>query len=293
MTAPIPNESSQPLAGLRVTAFEARMAGPMADLIAKHGGTPVEAPALREIPLGDNPGTVAFARRLMAGGFDAVIFLTGVGTRYLAQAIEQEIPRDDWLAALARVKVIARGPKPMAALRELKVRIDLNAPEPNTWHEILATLDERLPVAGLKIAVQEYGKPSHELVAGLEERGAEVTRVPVYRWDLPEDLGPLHAAIDEIVGGRIGAVMFTAAQQVVHLLQVAADRGREADLRSALADKVIVASIGPTTTETLREHGLPVDIEPEHPKMGHLVAALANGWRAAGNGKMRAEAEIR
>ena len=280
----IPNTppSPLPMAGLRVAAFEARMAGPMGDLIRKHGGTPVEAPALREIPIGDNPQAVAFAETLIGGGFDAVIFLTGVGTRYLLQAIEPAIPKDEVLAALARVKVVVRGPKPMAVLREWKVRIDLNAPEPNTWHEVLATLDAKLPVDGLRVAVQEYGKPSPELVAGLEARGATVTRVPVYRWDLPEDTGPLVAAIGEIVEGRIGAVMFTSAQQVVHLLQVAASLGREGDLRAALADRVVVASIGPTTTETLREHDLPVDIEPEHPKMGHLVAALATGWRASG-----------
>ena len=282
MTATLPTESSLPLAGLRVAAFEARMAGPLADLIRKHGGVPVEAPALREIPIGDNPQAIAFAGRLMAGGFDAVILLTGVGTRYLVQAIEPSIPKGDFLAALAGVKVVVRGPKPMAVLREWKVRIDLNVPEPNTWHDILDTLDARLPVAGLRVAVQEYGKPSPELVAGLEARGAEVTRVPVYRWDLPEDTGPLRSAIVEIAEGRIGAAMFTSAQQVVHLLRVAAEIGREGDLRAALADRVVVASIGPTTTEALREHDLPIDIEPEHPKMGHLVAALAARWRESG-----------
>jgi len=280
-----PSESSAPLAGVRVAAFEARMAGPMADLIRKHGGTPVEAPALREIPIGDNPQALAFARSLLGGGFDAVILLTGVGTRYLAQVIEEEVPRDEWLAALGRAKVVVRGPKPMAVLREWKVRVDVQVPEPNTWHEILATLDAKLPVAGLRVAVQEYGKPSPELVAGLEARGAEVTRVPVYRWDLPEDTGPLRSAIGEIADGRIGAVMFTAAQQVVHLLRVADELWRGTDLRAALAGRVVVASIGPTTSETLREHGLPIDVEPEHPKMGHLVAALAAGWHTAHTAK--------
>jgi uroporphyrinogen-III synthase len=208
------------LGGLRVAIFEARMAGPMADLIRKHGGEVVEAPALREVPIGDNPEAIAFADRLIAGEFDLVLFLTGVGTRYA-----------------------------------------------------------NIPVGGLRIAVQEYGQPNPELIEGLETRGATVTRVPVYAWALPDDTGPLVHAIVEIAEGRIGAVVFTSAQQVVHLLQVAAREGREADLRTALAKSVIVASVGPTTTETLRANNLPVDIEPEHPKMGHLAVALANGWR--------------
>jgi uroporphyrinogen-III synthase len=269
---------STDFAGIRVAAFEARMVGPMADLISKHGGVPVEAPALREVPLADNHEALAFADGLRAGAFDVVLFETGVGVRYLAWAIETRHRRDDWLAALSRTRVVARGPKPVAALRELKARVDLQVPEPNTWHETLATLDTHLPVAGLRVAVQEYGKPNPELIEGLLHRRAVVTRVPVYRWALPEDTGPLRAVIGEIAEGRVGAALFTAAQQVVHLLRVAAEEGREADLRAALERHTVVGSIGPTTSATLREHGLPVDIEPEHPKMGHLVAAVAQGW---------------
>lgn len=271
---------------LRVVTFESRLSGPMADLIAKQEGVPVEAPALREVPIGDNPEVFAFADRLLAGDFDMVLFLTGVGTRYLAQAIETRIPRATWTAALAKTKVVIRGPKPLAPLRELKVRIDLQAPEPNTWHELLAALDANLPVAGLRVAVQEYGKSNPELIEGLERRGATVTRVPVYRWALPEDTGPLRRAIEAIADGRVGAVLFTSAQQVVHMLDVAAEMGREPALRAALAERTVVGSIGPTTTETLREHGLPVDLEPEHPKMAHLVAAVASGWRGVGKARL-------
>jgi uroporphyrinogen-III synthase len=269
-------------AGLRVASFEARMAGPMADLIRKHGGQPVEAPALREVPIGGNPEALGFAGSLIAGEFDLVVFLTGVGARYLAQEIETKYARDEWVAALRRVKVAIRGPKPVAPLRELGARVDLQAPEPNTWRELLAALDARIPVGGLRVAIQEYGQPSPELIEGLQARGATVTRVPVYRWSLPEDTGPLRRAIAEVAEGQIGAVTFTAAQQVVHLLDVAAEEGREPALRQALRRSVVVGSVGPTTTEALRARDLPVDVEPDHPKMGHLVAALAARWRAVG-----------
>jgi len=278
------SSESSPLAGLRVAYFESRLAGPTADLIAKHGGIPLPAPALREVPLGESPAVDAFAAQLTAGDLDVVIFETGVGVRYLTQAIETRMPRATWIAALARAQVVARGPKPVAALRELQVRIDHYVPEPNTWRETLALLDARLPVAGLRVAVQEYGKPNVELVEGLESRGATVSRVPVYRWALPEDLGPIKAAIVEIASGRVGVAVFTSAQQVEHLLLVAADLGREADLRAALEKVTMVGSIGPTTSEALRAHGLPVDIEPAHPKLGHLIAAVAAGWRATGKG---------
>jgi uroporphyrinogen-III synthase len=279
--------TKEPFAGLRVVTLESRLAGPIAELIARQGGVPVEAPALREVSLDDNAEALAFADRLIAGEFDLVIFLTGVGTRYLAEAIETRYPRERWTSALARGKVAVRGPKPLVPLREFKVRVDVQAPEPNTWHEVLAALDAQLPVQGLSVAVQEYGKPNPELIDGLRQRGADVTQVPVYRWALPEDTAPLRRAVAEIAEGRAGAILFTSAQQAEHLLQVAEAEGRLPALREALGRTVVVGSVGPTTSETLREKGLPVDIEPEHPKMGHLVSAVANGWRAALAAKTR------
>ena len=256
------------------------MAGTLAELVARQGGIPVAAPALREVPLGDNPDARSFADGLLAARFDVVIFETGVGVRYLAESLDPRLPRSGWAEALRRTKVVARGPKPAAALRELGVSIDLQVPEPNTWRETLALLDARLPVAGLRVAVQEYGQPVPELTDGLERRGAVVTRVPVYRWALPEDTGPLRAALTEIAERRIGAALFTAAQQVEHVLQVAAAAGIEDGVRAAMAEHVVVGSIGPTTSAALRAHGLPVNIEPEHPKSGHLVAAVAASWRS-------------
>ena len=280
-----PDDPSTAFDGLRVAAFEARLAGPMADLISRQGGVPVEAPALREVPIDANPEPLEFADRLLAGGFDVVVFLTGVGTRYLARAIETRTPRATWVGALQRARIVARGPKPTTALRELGVKVDVSVPEPNTWRELLEAIDARSPVDGLRVAVQEYGKPNPELIEGLEARGATVTPVPVYRWALPEDTGPLRLAIEQVVRGEIGAVLFTSAQQVEHLLQVADEMGRADDLRQALETRAVVGSIGPTTSETLRARGLPIDIEPDHPKMGHLVAAVASGWRASGKAR--------
>jgi uroporphyrinogen-III synthase len=274
------NPPSTPLDGMRVAIFEARMAGALADLVARHGGIPVTAPALREVPLEDNPDARTFADGLLAGSFDIVIFETGAGVRYLAASLGDRLSGAAWSEALGKTKVVARGPKPATALRELGGSVDLQVPEPNTWRETLALLDARLPVTGQRVAVQEYGQPLPELTDGLERRGALVTRVPVYRWALPEDTGPLRAALADISARRIGAALFTAAQQVVYVLQVAGTAGIEHDVRAALSEHVVVGSIGPTTSAALRAAGLPIDIEPEHPKSGHLVAAVAASWRS-------------
>ncbi|MGH7805546.1 MAG: uroporphyrinogen-III synthase, partial [Candidatus Binatia bacterium] len=131
--------------GLRVLALESRRATEIAELIRRHGGEPVSAPSMREIPLEENEAAIDFAHRLAAGEIDVVVLLTGVGTRALAAAIEGVLPRDALAAELRKRTVLARGPKPVAALRELGLAPTITVPEPNTWRELLAALDRELP----------------------------------------------------------------------------------------------------------------------------------------------------
>ena len=160
------------------------------------------------------------------------------------------------------------------SLRKLGLTPQVSVPEPNTWREILATLDAQAPVEGLRVAVLEYGVTNEELIAELESRGAEVLRVALYRWALPEDQRPLRQAVSRLATTGVDFVLFTSRRQVDHVIMTAGELG----LADALVDRarlMLVASIGPVCSEALRRHGLPVDLEPEHPKMGHLVVAVA------------------
>jgi len=269
--------AAENFAGLRVLALESRRGEELARLIETYGGRPVVAPAMREVPLESNQEALEFVRALLRDEFDMVIFLTGVGTRALTGVAETLGPREEYAAALRRVRVVARGPKPVAALRELGVTPNVSAPEPNTWRELLHALDAEAasqPTRGLRIAVQEYGVASEELLTGLQERGARVTRVPVYRWALPEDVAPLRAAVRALAREEIDVVLFTTSIQVSHLLQIASEMSQEEPLRTGLR-RCAIASIGPTTSEELRSHGLEADLEPSHPKMGFLVKEVA------------------
>src|SRR5260370_38199422 len=134
-------EGTQAFGVLRVVAFERRQSGPMERLISNNGGKPFVAPSMREAPLSENHEALEFAQELFGGRIDLVIFLTGVGARTLTSIIETKYARSEWVAALSGVTVAARGPKPVAALSELGITPQLKAPEPNTWRELLATLD--------------------------------------------------------------------------------------------------------------------------------------------------------
>ena len=273
MTTPISDDrQSRGLVGLRVVSFESRRAPEMAELIRRHGGDPISAPSLREVPLSENREALDYVARLAAGEVDIVILMTGVGLRTLARAVAAEYPQARLAAALRQATLVARGPKPAAALRELGLQPDVAVPEPNTWREILATLDAQLAVAGKRVAVQEYGVTNTEFVDGLAARGATVLRVPIYNWALPENLDPLRAAIRAVCDGAVDVALFTSATQVYHLFQVAGDA---ADRLRAGFRPVLIASIGPVCSEALREHGLVPDLEPAHAKMGQLVSEVA------------------
>lgn len=268
------------LSGLRVVAFESRRAVEMAELIRRHGGTPISAPSMREVARQDNRDLLDYLAALEAGKVDVVILLTGVGIRSLRKQVEKEWGYDRIAAALRRATLVARGPKPVAALRELGLRPDVTVPEPNTWKEILATLDAKVPIAGRCVAVQEYGIINSELLDGLQARRARTRRVSIYQWALPEDLRPLRAALAAIVAGEVDAVLFTSANQVFTVFQIAADAPRGAEnLRQAL-QRIVVASIGPICSNALHEHGIVPDIEPVHPRMGQLVAEASKRGRS-------------
>ncbi len=241
----------------------------METLIRKQGGEPVVAPSMREIPVSQRDDV--FGAPLRAGEFDGVILLTGVGTRMLWKSLVLRWPEDELLAALRRTTLIVRGPKPSAAVRELGLTPDVLVPAPNTWREVLATMAGR---PEKRLAVQEYGQPPRELLAGLEAQGRTVTEVRVYGWDLPEDTGPLRNAAMQLAAGDFGAVLFTTSMQVVNLLKIAAEEGIGPQVEAALR-RTFLGSIGPTTTETLEEYGFTPDFEPSQAKMGLLVNEAA------------------
>jgi uroporphyrinogen-III synthase len=274
MATPDPIKTFQ---GLRVLALESRRGTELASLIRTYGGEPIEAPALREVPLESNPAALEFADALMRGEYDMVIFLTGVGTRVLISVVERTYPREAFIAALARTKVVVRGPKPLAVLRGLGVPVWVAASEPNTWRDLLAAIEAKAaeqPLQGARLAVQEYGVSNTELLEELRGRGARVKPVPVYRWALPEDVEPLKNAVTAIARGEIDVVIFTTSMQLVHLWQIVGEMRLEADVKRGLA-RAVIASIGPTTTETLKTYGLAADLEASHPKMGVLVREAA------------------
>lgn len=255
-----------------VAILESRLGRQFVELIAKHGGRPLHAPALAEVPDLDRGVIAGLVADLEASPPRAAIFQTGVGTKALFEATDSLGLTERLLALLAKTIVAVRGPKPTGALRGRGVRVDLSAKDPFTTTEVLEIL-ARTPVAGERVVVQRYGVTNVELEDALKARGAQVIEIPTYRWSLPQDTRPMVELLDAIEGRRVDAVAVTNAAQVHNLFELAATLGRADGLRAGL-NRTLVASIGPVSSEALKKFGVAVGLEASPPKLGPLVSAL-------------------
>src|SRR6185437_11124835 len=204
--------------GARILSLESRRAEEMETLVRKQGGVPFIAPSMREVELAEHEEAFEFGRRLLAGEFDGLLLLTGVGTRLLWKTLLSRYPEESVKAALGRVTIIVRGQKPSAAAREIGVVPRVQVPEPNTWREILEAMRGR---EERRLAVQEYGKSNTALIDGLRNQGREVSTVRIYGWALPEDTAPLREAAAGLARRGFDIVLFTTSMQLVNLMKIA------------------------------------------------------------------------
>jgi uroporphyrinogen-III synthase len=267
-----------PFAGLRVLSLESRRAREMEALILRAGGVPFVAPSVAERSVEGSEQATKFLEELEHGRFDMLICMTGTGLAFLRDQIAAARGLERLSAALGKITLVARGPKPVPLLRELGLRPAVVVPEPNTWREIVASVAHR---SERNIAVQEYGRSNPELYAALQQLGATVFPIVVYRWALPDDLEPLREAVRRLSARAVDVVLFTSSIQLDHLLQIAAELNLERETADALRHHCAIASVGPVMTASLVDAGFPPDIVPEHPKMAALVKAAAEGAHSA------------
>ena len=254
-------------------SLESRRAELMEQLIRRHGGVALVAPSVKEVPFEQHEEVYRWAASLIAGDFEMLVLMTGAGLAFLRDIVRERFPMEAFAAALRRVTIVSRGPKPVAVLQEMAVPAQIVVPEPNTWREIVPLLEGR---SERRIAIQEYGRANPEFVAVLQQLGAQVFPIAIYRWALPDDLGPLREAVQRIVQRQCDVVLFTTSIQLTHLLEVAASMGLDAQVRRALEADLAVGSVGPVMDAALADCGLSADIVPAHPKMPVLVRAAAD-----------------
>jgi len=185
-----------------------------------------------------------------------------------------------FIAALANVRKITRGPKPAKALRDLGMKAEIAAERPTT-EGVIASL-RGLNLHHRCMGVQLYGtEPSRPLVDFLEGAGAVVSTVAPYVYADAADEQAVRGLVDQLREGRIDAVAFTSSAQIERLVAIASEAGA----RSALAN-TLVAAIGPVVADTLRRHGIEAQLTPEDSFfLKPLTSALEEALRGSGRSR--------
>ena len=261
------------LDGARIGLLEARLSSELAALVRREGGEPVCAPAVSEAPLDVASLLPVLVDELRQRRSRIVVFLTGAGATSLLDQARESGMYESLADALRVVTTVCRGPKPAAVLRKHGISVHAHARSPHTTAELLEVLPPDL-VAAQSVVLLHDGGGNPMLVEELHARGARVLELRSYEWRLPADVEPIENLIAELVEGRLDAIAFTNQVQVRHLFQIGARSGQTAALRDALRHRTVVASIGPTCSHALDEHGVPPHTVASPPKMRPLVAAI-------------------
>jgi len=270
------------LRGVRVALLEARMGGEMAELVRRYGGTVRSAPAVSEASIDCAVVVAELLDRLERPARRVFVFLTGVGATALLQEAARQERLPFLLESLKGATLVCRGPKPTAALKRYGLTSTVSAKDPYTSTELLETIDA-LDVTNAEVTLVHYGERSEPLADALRARGLVLHELCVYEWRLPADVGPLQEVIRAVAGREVDAVIFTSQIQWRHLEQVASEMNLAESLVEALNADVVVASVGPVCSAALSAAGINPRVVPATPKMGPLVAALAEHFSVPGS----------
>ena len=274
MTETSPELPLQPLAGYTVAVTAARRKEELGALLDRRGARVVYAPAIRIVPLSDDADLVAATREVLTRPVDLVVATTGVGFRgWLEAADAWDLPLVEHLRP---ARVLARGPKARGAIRGGGL-VDAWSPESESSAEVLSHLlsGAEGPLQGRRIAVQLHGDPLTDVVTRLREAGAEVVTVPVYRWVMPEDVGPVRRLVASITARTVDAVTFTSAPAAASLLTVADELGSREAVVTAMKDRVLAIAVGEVTAAPLEAAGIPAS-QPERARLGALAREVVS-----------------
>jgi uroporphyrinogen-III synthase len=246
------------LTGRVIAIPESRELDVFASMMERRGASVIRCPLVTILDAPDPAPILAWIRNFNAGEFDDLILLTGEGLRRLVSCIDKNEPalREGFVATLARVRKITRGPKPAKVLRDLGLRPDIAA-EQATTEGIIATL-KSLPLQGRRVTVQLYGtEPNLALESFLRSAGAEVTTVAPYIYAGAAEDAAVLDLLNKMSSGSVDVIAFTSSLQVERLFAVA-----KPELVQSALENAEVAAVGPVVASTLEKYGITVKLMP-------------------------------
>ncbi len=265
--------ASGPLTGRVVALAENRFLDALAKMLEKEGATAMRVPLISILDAEDMEPVDAWITQASAKWFDLCVFMTGEGIRRIASRAERIGQKESLIEGLSHSAILTRGPKPIAALKELGLSPSLQAPAPTTDGLIAILADQAL--AGKRVGVQLHGNDNPPLISAIEGAGATVNIVKPYRYAPASDGTQVIELIHAMSKGQVDLLAITSSPQVDRLFEVARENNLEPELRDGLGN-TLVASVGPVASETLERLGVRVDVCPDDRfVMKRLVQAIS------------------
>lgn len=263
------------LDGNRILILETREEAQFSRLLKEKGADVLQCPMFTIEDAPDPRPVADWIAHFIATPFDDLVLMTGEGLRRILKVARQRGNETAFVAAIARSRKFARGPKPGKALREIGLAPDLTTEKPTSdgIAEMLAGHD----LKGRRLGLQLYPEKDHSVLIGaIAAQGATVETVLPYVYDSKAADTNILAAVDEMESGRVDAIALTSSGQVRRLIDAARAHGRETQLRNALA-KTPIASVGPVVSDELQAYGFTPSIMPADDAffMRPLIAAMS------------------
>src|ERR1700749_1949170 len=263
------------LTGYRILILETREEAQFSRLLAEQGADVLQCPMFTILDAPDPAPIEGWIHRFIDRPCDDLVLMTGEGLRRLMKVGSRVGVEQAFVAAAARARIFARGPKPGRALREIGLEPQVTTEKPTS--EGIAEMLSRIDLRGHRVGLQLYPDKDHaKLIAAITAQGPEVDTVLPYVYDAQAADTNIVTAIDEMAQGRIDAIALTSSGQVRRLIEVARAHDTEARLREGLA-RTPIASVGPVVSDELAALGLRTDIAPANEAyfMKPLISAMA------------------
>ena len=263
--------SRPPLQHTRIAVPESRELDLFTAMLEKLGARVVRCPLVVVRDVDDATELHAWIGRLCQGQHDSIVFYTGEGVTRIWAAADRLGMTALAFEALKTARKIARGPKPIAALRKLGLGVDVVAENPTT--DGVRALLSNLPLQGTRVGVQLYPQADEAAIrTALERAGATFDPVLPYQYVSDESDERVALLIKEMAAGRIDLIAFTSSPQVRRLTEVARRLGLQAELARAY-EKTRIAAVGPLTADAVAQAGGRTAIQP--PGNFHLKPLVA------------------
>jgi uroporphyrinogen III methyltransferase/synthase len=265
----------RPLFGKRVLVTRARdQAAGTAELLRDQGALPLVVPTIEIHPPSDPAPLAQALGVLRAGGYGWAVFSSENG---VARTWDALIAAGGDARAFGAARLAALGPATVAALERRGLRADVVAKElrGEGLAEAMLSAIAAQPHGPGRVLVARAARARDVLPDSLRAAGCSVDVVAAYE-TRPAPPEAADALAGELEAGRVDAVLFTSSSTVDNLCDLLGTARAV-----ALLGRVLVASIGPVTSETARARGLKVDVTAATSTAPGLVAALAAASRDA------------